>query len=107
MEVILTSNDLQTIDFAPPTIIGEVIQNLRTILSTYKGTVPLDRDFGISMELIDDPIREKLKVKIYNDMLNSIRKYEPRCTLLGITVESDETGKVLIGIKVDIKEVDS
>ena len=44
-------------------------------------------------------------MKIYNDMLDAIRRHEPRCTLLGITVESDVNGKVLIGIKVDIKEV--
>lgn len=105
MEVILTSNQCDAVDFAPENVRMEIIQNLKTILTTYKGSVPLDRDFGISMDLVDNPIRERLKVKIYNDMLDAIRRYEPRCTLLGITVESDVNGKVLIGIKVDIKEV--
>lgn len=104
METVLTSKGVKEINFAPRTVAEEVIQNLQTILTTYKGTVPLDRDFGISMDLVDNPVRERLKVKIYNDMLNAIRRYEPRCSLLGIVVESDEDGKVQIGIKVDIKE---
>jgi len=36
--------------------VAEVMQNVRIILTTRKGTVPLDRDFGISQEFLDSPI---------------------------------------------------
>ena len=35
-----------TVDFAPETEAVEILQNVRTILSTQIGTVPLHRDFG-------------------------------------------------------------
>ena len=46
----------QPISFAPGTVAAEVLQNVRTILATRKGTVPLDRDFGLEWEHVDKPI---------------------------------------------------
>ena len=34
-------------------------QEIRTALATRKGSVPLDRDFGLSWELIDLPLPER------------------------------------------------
>ena len=36
------------VDFAPSDEVREILQNVRTILSTRKGSVPLDRDFGLT-----------------------------------------------------------
>ena len=47
------------VDFNPASVVAEVLQNVRTILSTRKGSVPLDRDFGISWEYLDRPIGRK------------------------------------------------
>lgn len=38
----------QGIDFAPSSEIAEILQNVRTILTTRLGSVPLERDFGLS-----------------------------------------------------------
>ena len=35
----------QGIDFAPSSEIAEILQNVRTILTTRLGSVPLERDF--------------------------------------------------------------
>ena len=51
MEIQITKNN---IDFAPDS--EEIHQNLRTILTTARGSVPLDRNFGIDMSVIDLPI---------------------------------------------------
>lgn len=40
---------------APATLEEEVMQNLAMILSTPKGTAPLFRDFGLSMDFVDKP----------------------------------------------------
>ena len=37
---------LSEVNFAPASERDEVVQNVRTILATRVGTVPLDRDFG-------------------------------------------------------------
>ena len=44
------------INFCPATVAEEVVQNVRTIVATMVGTVPLDRDFGFSWEAVDRPL---------------------------------------------------
>ena len=42
--------DASSINFAPASTTAEIIQNVRTILATRKGDVPLDREFGLSWD---------------------------------------------------------
>lgn len=49
-------------------------QRLRTLLSTPVGSVPLDRDFGIDLSLLDEPLPRAmalLRVEVYT----KIKKY--------------------------------
>lgn len=39
------------INFSPHSIAEEVIQNVRCILATRKGSVPFDRAFGVSWDM--------------------------------------------------------
>ena len=78
------------IDFAPASEIAEILQNIRTILSTRVGTVPLDRNFGLTWKHIDKPYlvaRALMKVEI----IEAIQKYEPRARVE--SVEFDESLK--------------
>ena len=45
-----------TVNFAPKTEVEEILQNVRTILATRLGTVPLHRGFGVTWEHIDKPL---------------------------------------------------
>ena len=45
-----------TVNFSPSSVAEEILQNVRTICSTVVGSVPLDRDFGMSMDMLDQPI---------------------------------------------------
>lgn len=47
---------VQGIDFAPTSEAAEILQNIRTIITTTKYSVPLDRDFGINADMLDLPI---------------------------------------------------
>ena len=68
---------LGTINFFPKTRFEEIIQNVRIILTTVVGSVPLDRAFGLSVGFIDDPEpRGMMKLRIFT--LESIQEYEPR-----------------------------
>ena len=66
----------------------DVIQNVRTILTTPKGTQPLDRDFGISLEFLDSPVLT-VRAKAEQECFMAIRKYEPRAVLKEIKWDID------------------
>jgi len=67
----------QKIDFAPANMILEVAQNVYTLLATDKYTVPLDRNFGLSTTLIDQPIN-LVQAQLRAEILEAVAQYEPR-----------------------------
>lgn len=98
--------DLENINFFPKTIIEEVIQNIKIILTTTIGTVPLDRRFGLNINVLDNPINmAKSKLSIY--ILESIQDYEPRVEILEIgfkaDVENAKEGRIYPQIRVKVK----
>ena len=74
---------LQEIDFAPSTEVAEILQNVRTILSTLRGSVPLDRDFGLTWNYVDKPIAE-VKMLHIAAVIEAIEDYEPRARVQSI-----------------------
>lgn len=85
----------------PQSELEEVLQNVRTIISTIKGTVPLDRDFGISGDIVDLPIHVA-QAKLSNEIFQAVKQYEPRVTIEDITFSITDTGKLLPKVKVSI-----
>ena len=69
--------DLREINMFPQTRIEEIIQNVRMLLTTVKGTVPLDRELGLTNSFIDDPMpRGMRRFAIF--VVETIQEYEPR-----------------------------
>jgi phage baseplate assembly protein W len=68
--------------------VPEVMQNVRTILTTRRGTVPLDRDFGISFDFLDSPIN-LTRAKAEQEIFLQLKKYEPRAILKQIIWNAD------------------
>lgn len=89
------------IDWAPENEVEEVLQNVRTILSTVKGSVPLDRDFGIDGSYVDMPM-PAAKAKLASEIMQAIQKYEPRATVTSIEFTGDENGTLQPRIEVRI-----
>lgn len=77
------------IDFAPANETIEILQNVRTILSTRVGTVPLDRLFGLSWEHIDKPYLVA-KSLVTVEIFDAIQKYEPRAKVQSVEFEASE-----------------
>ncbi len=84
------------IDFAPETTVAEVIQNVRTILATRKGTVPLDRDFGVSWEHLDKPLNLAMPL-MKAGIIDAIEEFEPRAKVKSVDFE-DDTDNAMEGI---------
>jgi phage baseplate assembly protein W len=82
--------------------VPEVIQNVRTILTTRRGTVPLDRDFGISFDFLDSPVN-MTQAKAEQEIFLQLKKYEPRAALKQIIWESGVlSGQILPSVRVEV-----
>jgi hypothetical protein len=87
--------------------VKEIAQNVKTILSTVKGTVPLDRDFGLDPAFIDAPVRAA-RALFAAQVVQAIKKYEPRVEVVKLiwkeTASNAGEGKVIPGVRIRIKE---
>jgi phage baseplate assembly protein W len=85
-----------------------VMQNIAILLSTRRGSVPLYRDFGLTMDFVDRPI-PAAKPLIVAEIENALREYEPRATLISVTFETDKSipGKLIPTVEVEIHDEES
>lgn len=94
---------MQGIDFAPASEAAEILQNLRTIITTTKSSVPLDRDFGFAAEMLDKPMNVA-QVQLQSEIIMAIKTYEPRVTVTGITITGTDSGVLIPKVQVMIND---
>jgi len=87
-------SDVNKINFSPATIEEEVLQNVKTILTTVKYSVPLDREFGISATMLDDPM-PVAQAKLSAEIVGAIRRWEPRARVVEVKYEGDGMDGIL------------
>ena len=76
------------ITFAPSSAVEEILQNVRTIITTRVGTVPLDRDFGLSIDMLDKPVT--LAYTLFQSaLIQALAVYEPRAKVTKIDFSTD------------------
>ena len=93
----------EEIDFAPSNVIEEVVQNVRTICTTPKYSVPMDRLFGVNAVMVDRPT-PKAMAEIQAELIQAIRKYEPRCKVKKVMFDGDLDGKLSVKVRILINE---
>ena len=91
------------VNFAPATEAEEILQNVRTIISTPKLSVPLDREFGVDCSVLDRPM-PVAQAELASDIITAIREYEPRAVVTGITYEATDDGILKPKVQVTINE---
>ena len=89
------------VNFSPQTTVEEVLQNVRTILTTVKGSAPLDRDFGIDGSYVDAPM-PVAKAKLASEIMSAVQKYEPRATITSVDFTGEMEGILKPRIEVSI-----
>jgi len=94
-------NSAAEINFAPADERAEIIQNIKTILQTVQGTVPLFREFGISAENLDAPIN-LTQTLLAAEIARQINLYEPRAVLKRINAEKNLDGTMKITIQIEV-----
>ena len=82
------------VDYAPESGAAEIIQNVRTILNTRVGTVPLHRDFGISWEHVDKPLPVAMSI-MQGVIVDAVSEFEPRAKVEKVTFEGDGAEGIL------------
>jgi len=60
--------------------VAEILQNARNILSTTRGSVPLDRTFGVRMRFLDRPLPEAMATYA-GEVIAELQAREPRLTV--------------------------
>lgn len=103
MGYLVTANSEPAIDFAPASVVDEVIQNVRTAITTTKYSIPLDRGFGIDGAVVDLPMNVA-KAKLTNEIFRAIRRYEPRAVIENISFSGDEAGRLQPTVEVSVNE---
>ena len=88
---------LENIDFHPNNIYTEIIQNIKTILSTSKFSVPLDREFGLNITMLDAPLKVA-QAKLTAEIIAAIKKYEPRVLVKKVFYQGDALDGILIPV---------
>ena len=100
-------NNLTTtgaIDFFPSSQMEEILQNVRTILTTTIYTVPLDRTFGINPEMLDLPMPTAM-AKLTAEIVAAVEKFEPRAQVTAVKFSGDGMEGILKpSISLRIKE---
>lgn len=101
MQYEVSVKDQEIIDIAPKDDVNEILQNVRTILATTKGTIPLDREFGIDGSVIDMPTMQA-QAYLTNEIFQAIRRYEPRVSIDNITFDGEISGKLIPKVVITI-----
>ena len=76
------------ISFAPGSTVAEILQNVRTILTTPKYFVPLDREFGLSATMLDDPL-PAAQARLTAEIFSAVQKWEPRVRVTRVSYVND------------------
>lgn len=93
----------EEINFAPDNLIEEVVQNVRTICTTSKYSVPMDRLFGVDAVMLDRPT-PKAMAAMQAEIVQAIRKYEPRCKVKRVIFDGDLDGRLNVKVRIEIYE---
>lgn len=85
--------------FAPANETQEILQNVMTICLTQKYSVPMDRLLGVEGEYLDEPL-SRVRAKFKSEIVQAVRKYEPRARVSRIDFSAEQDGKVIPRIRI-------
>ena len=80
-------------------------QEIRMVLATRKGSVPLDRDFGLSWDHVDRPMGEAMQYMVA-EIGQQLERYAPRIRVRDISFSSNDAveGQLIPRVTVEIRE---
>lgn len=88
------------IDWAPKTTLDEVVQNVRTLLATETGSVPLARAMGTPQDAVDDP-ENVAGARLRAAVIRAVRAYEPRVKASSVKLAPAADGRLDVTVELD------
>lgn len=70
--------------------LDQLVQEIRTVLSTRKGSVPLDRGFGLSWDIVDMPV-SVAGPRCIAEIGRQLEKYVPRIKVETVAFKPSDT----------------
>lgn len=103
MSYIVKAQEQQPLVLLPQSTAEAVLQNVRVIISTIRGEVPLDRNLGLTGSFLDKPINVARSLLVA-EVLEALEAYEPRAQLVSAEIEisADVPGKLIPIVEVKI-----
>lgn len=87
--------------------LAEIVQNVRTILSTRRGTVPLDRAFGLSAPWLDQPLPAAMAA-LSAEIVEAVERWEPRARVMSVRFEPGQSaamdGRLYPVVRIAVQE---
>jgi phage baseplate assembly protein W len=106
MAQLLVDTADSSIVIAPASVADEIVQNVRMIITTPKGSVPLDRDFGLDFSVIDRPA-PVAKALLDVEIVSQVARYEPRARVDQVIWNDDQAGamdgRLLPQVMIDVE----
>lgn len=95
----------QTLRLSETNTTASILQNIRILLSTRQGTVPLYREFGLKQQFLDKPM-PVAKAMMYTEIHDAVMRFEPRAEVVGIsfTEDAETPGRLIPAVEVEILE---
>lgn len=98
------TSDLRDVNVMPATELEEIAQNVQMILATQKLTVPMDRAFGLTATLLDQPIVAS-QARMTAEIATAIREQEPRVRVQQVFYDGEfADGQLKVRVRVEILE---
>lgn len=107
MQVLIEiGNRNNSIDFAPKTVVDEIVQNVRNIFSQVKRQIPYQRNMGFDENIIDQTV-EHVVMMFQIDMIKQVKAYEPRAKIKSFKWDSGNlvTGDLRVKVLIEIDKV--
>lgn len=81
----------------------DVVKCLETLYGTETGEQMLDRDFGISVDIVDLPVNAAA-ARIAQEIIEKTERYEPRAEVYQVNPRWDVNGKLSVEVLVGLAE---
>ena len=95
----------EPIELMPATTVEEVMQNVRMIVGVRKGTVPIDREFGLDATVVDKPMGAATAL-LSAQLAKDIPAFEPRARLVSLELKATDDGVLEPVVKIAVNEGD-
>lgn len=99
----VSENRTGELTIAESDTVRSVLENIRVLLMTRKGTCPHYRDFGLAQKWLDKP-SNVARPMMYSEIKEALEEFEPRAELVSVTFseDADTPGRLIPIVEVEI-----